>query len=184
MRRFFCCAAEALLFLLPAAGLAGCASQEPQPAPYVQPVQGRYARDAAPNYGAQQGARPGYRQGAAPGAGQGARHQEILYGVVDADRDGRVTRAEFDAFHNREFQMRDADGDGALSKSEFTAPPQKFRRTGARPASGGQGGYAPQPGYAGQAGQTGYDGQAAPDYGGSSGQTPYDAPYYDATTGQ
>jgi Ca2+-binding EF-hand superfamily protein len=41
--------------------------------------------------------------------------------TMDADRDGKVSAAEFKASHSAWLAAMDANGDGAVSKQEFTA---------------------------------------------------------------
>ncbi|KQR56788.1 EF-hand domain-containing protein [Acidovorax sp. Leaf160] len=63
---------------------------------------------------------------AAPLAGQPARPAgghgiDAFLGSFDADRDGRVTRAEYDAIRAQRFRAADTNGDGGLSEDEYVA---------------------------------------------------------------
>jgi hypothetical protein len=62
---------------------------------------------------------------AAPAAGParpaGGHGQPAFLGSYDANRDGQVTRAEFDAIRLQRFQAADSNGDGVLSEAEYVA---------------------------------------------------------------
>jgi Ca2+-binding EF-hand superfamily protein len=47
--------------------------------------------------------------------------QAALFDRIDADRDGSISRAEFDAMTARRFARIDADGDGTISLDEMLA---------------------------------------------------------------
>lgn len=57
-----------------------------------------------------------YGQGPKPGA-----YAQKMFQAMDADGDGQVTQAEFDAHHAGKFKELDADGSGAVSADEFEA---------------------------------------------------------------
>lgn len=57
-------------------------------------------------------------QPARPAGGHGV---QAFLGSFDADRDGRVTRAEFDAIRAQRFKNADTNGDGVLSEAEYVA---------------------------------------------------------------
>ena len=57
-------------------------------------------------------------QPARPAGGHGI---AAFLGSYDADRDGKVTRAEFDAIRAQRFQAADTNGDGWLSEDEYVA---------------------------------------------------------------
>lgn len=57
-------------------------------------------------------------QPARPAGGHG---QEAFMGSFDANRDGTVTRAEFDAIRLQRFTSADKNGDGVLSEDEYVA---------------------------------------------------------------
>ncbi|HBH26579.1 MAG TPA: hypothetical protein DDX54_04160 [Rhodospirillaceae bacterium] len=48
-------------------------------------------------------------------------YAQKMFEAMDANADGQVTQAEFDAHHAGKFQMLDADGDGAVTPDEFEA---------------------------------------------------------------
>jgi len=54
-----------------------------------------------------------------PGAGERFRTQ--FFERLDADKDGKVTKAEYDAARGAEFKAADKNGDGFISKEEFAA---------------------------------------------------------------
>lgn len=64
-----------------------------------------------------------------------------MFQEADADKDGHVSRAEFDSWRDARFAAIDADGDSKLSKDEFQAH-RAQRQAGMMP----QPGMAPQPG--------------------------------------
>lgn len=88
------------------------------------------------------------------GGGSGARHEKAGMPRMDADGDGKLTRAEFEAAQKarneratQAFEAADTDRDGVLSAEERRAwhdamRAQAGRRDGARPRSGPG---APQP---------------------------------------
>ncbi|MBT8455508.1 MAG: EF-hand domain-containing protein [Alphaproteobacteria bacterium] len=49
----------------------------------------------------------------------------VSFETFDADGDGKVTQAEFDAFRATRFAERDTDGDGFLSAEEIAASMQR-----------------------------------------------------------
>ncbi|RYF70835.1 MAG: hypothetical protein EOO29_31125 [Comamonadaceae bacterium] len=57
-------------------------------------------------------------QPARPAGGHGF---DAFLGSYDADRDGKVTRAEFDAIRLQRFRAADTNGDGVLSEAEYVA---------------------------------------------------------------
>lgn len=61
-------------------------------------------------------------QGPGPGGG---RMQGAMFAAMDADQDGKVSRAEWDAFHAAKFAQIDANGDGSIDLAEFKAKRKK-----------------------------------------------------------
>ncbi|MGC3984674.1 MAG: EF-hand domain-containing protein [Pseudorhodoferax sp.] len=57
-------------------------------------------------------------QPARPAGGHGL---DAFLGSYDANRDGQVTRAEFDAIRLQRFKAADTNGDGVLSEAEYVA---------------------------------------------------------------
>lgn len=57
-------------------------------------------------------------QPARPAGGHGL---EAFLGSYDTNRDGRVTRAEFDAVRLQRFRAADTNGDGVLNEAEYVA---------------------------------------------------------------
>ena len=57
-------------------------------------------------------------QPARPAGGHGL---DAFLGSYDANRDGQVTRAEFDALRLQRFQAGDTNGDGVLNEAEYVA---------------------------------------------------------------
>lgn len=57
-------------------------------------------------------------QPARPAGGHGL---DAFLGSYDANRDGQVTRAEFDALRLQRFQAADTNGDGVLNEAEYVA---------------------------------------------------------------
>lgn len=55
-------------------------------------------------------------------------HMSAMLAMVDADKDGKVTRAEADAFRDAQFAKFDADGNGSLNDDEYFALMEDFRR--------------------------------------------------------
>ncbi len=135
----------ALAFLC-AGALPGCASSgNDQAAPSARQgyAQQGYAQQgyAQQGYAPQGAAGQGYAQpGGAPmggpmgGAGRGpGGHLGMLFTVIDANGDGRITYEEFQAFQVRDFSRRDANGDQSLSREEFTAIVRPPNQGGAFP---------------------------------------------------
>lgn len=56
-----------------------------------------------------------------PGRGEGAALLIQRFDAMDADKDGKLTQAEIDAFRAARFAAADANGDGALDKDELAA---------------------------------------------------------------
>ena len=61
--------------------------------------------------------------------GMGRAMMRDVFEQVDADGDGRVTRAEIDAWRTAQVARADTGGDGALSLEEFDALYRQFTRT-------------------------------------------------------
>jgi len=116
--------------------LAACAGS--QPAPSASPQAGRAPGQAAPP--------PGQGQGRGPG--MGGPNREMLFTVMDVDRDGYISVQEYMDFQNRDFTRRDLDADQRLSREEFTAPPRPPMGQGSQPGQPGQPGQYGQPGQA------------------------------------
>lgn len=68
------------------------------------------AADAAPAAAQNQPARPA-----------GGHGLDAFFGSYDANRDGVVTRAEYDAIRLQRFRAADTNGDGVLSEAEYVA---------------------------------------------------------------
>ena len=68
------------------------------------------------------------------GAGQGGGRAGMMFGMMDADNDGFLTRPEIEKMVERRFQRSDVNGDGSLSASEVAA-----MRNGAMGGRGGGG---------------------------------------------
>ena len=68
--------------------------------------------------GASQAMATAQNQPARPAGGHGL---DAFLGSYDANRDGQVTRAEFDAIRLQRFQAADTNGDGWLSEAEYVA---------------------------------------------------------------
>lgn len=68
--------------------------------------------------GAPKAAATAQNQPARPAGGHGL---DAFLGSYDANRDGQVTRAEFDAIRLQRFQAADSNGDGWLSEAEYVA---------------------------------------------------------------
>lgn len=60
------------------------------------------------------------RQGAGQGQGGGGR-AGMMFGMIDANNDGFLTRPEIEKMVQRRFGRIDVNGDGALSSSEMAA---------------------------------------------------------------
>jgi hypothetical protein len=58
---------------------------------------------------------------AGPARPAGGHGLDAFLGSYDANRDGQVTRAEFDAIRLQRFQAADTNGDGWLSEAEYVA---------------------------------------------------------------
>jgi len=64
----------------------------------------------------------GYSEYGGPGMMKGKGGPDaVMFNRFDADGDGTVTRAEFDAGHTDMLKAADKDGDGAVSLDEFNA---------------------------------------------------------------
>lgn len=119
-----------------AGALPGCASSgNDQAASSAR--QGYAQQGYAPQGAAGQGyAQPGGAPMGGPmgGAGRGpGGHLGMLFTVIDANGDGRITYEEFQAFQVRDFSRRDVNGDQSLSREEFTAIVQPPNQGGAFP---------------------------------------------------
>lgn len=65
---------------------------------------------------------PSMRHGKGPSAGHGwAEHARARFEAADADKDGRLSTAEFEARAKAMFEELDADGDGRLVREEIAA---------------------------------------------------------------
>lgn len=67
--------------------------------------------------------RAAMRQGAGAGSqgGQGGGRIGMMFGMMDANNDGFLTRPEIEKMVERRFQRSDVNGDGSLSASELAA---------------------------------------------------------------
>jgi Ca2+-binding EF-hand superfamily protein len=61
------------------------------------------------------------RQGGGQGQGQGGGRGGMMFGMLDANNDGFLTRPEIEKMVERRFQRSDVNGDGALSATELAA---------------------------------------------------------------
>lgn len=50
--------------------------------------------------------------------GDGEHKKGRVFKKLDANEDGTISRAEFDAMHEKRFEAMDADGNGEISKEE------------------------------------------------------------------
>ncbi|MDE1917058.1 MAG: EF-hand domain-containing protein [Sphingomonadales bacterium] len=57
---------------------------------------------------------------AAPLAAQGLRDPAAMFDEADANHDGRISRAEFQAARLARFARMDRNGDGVISREDFT----------------------------------------------------------------
>lgn len=57
--------------------------------------------------------------------------EEQIFKEVDTNNDSAISKAEFDAFHNKQFKKMDANGDGKISHEEMDAGHQKQAGSGA-----------------------------------------------------
>lgn len=55
-------------------------------------------------------------------------HMGMMFEMIDADGDGKVTREEVDAFHEGQLEKFDTDGNGSLNADEYVAMMEDFRR--------------------------------------------------------
>lgn len=64
---------------------------------------------------------PGMAPGMAPGMPPGMGPMGMTRGFMkmDADHDGKVTKEEYDKYHDEHFKQMDANGDGVLEANEF-----------------------------------------------------------------
>lgn len=70
---------------------------------------------------AQAPAAPAARPSPEAAAAAQQRFRERFFRQYDSNRDGSVTRAEYDATREAQFRATDRDGDGALSRAEYVA---------------------------------------------------------------
>lgn len=54
-------------------------------------------------------------------------HKGMMFEKLDTDGNGEVTKAEFQAFHDKKFAEMDADGNGVVTKAEAEAAHEKMR---------------------------------------------------------
>lgn len=74
------------------------------------------------------------RKGGGGQGGQGGGRAGMMFGMMDANNDGFLTRPEIEKMVERRFQRFDVDGDGSLSASE-----QAAMRSGGMGGRGGGG---------------------------------------------
>jgi Ca2+-binding EF-hand superfamily protein len=55
-------------------------------------------------------------------------HKQAIFGMMDADGDGKITRAEADAYRDDRMAKFDTDGNGSLNPDEYIAMMEDFRR--------------------------------------------------------
>lgn len=60
-------------------------------------------------------------QTAGPKPGMAPQRGALFFQQMDADKDGKVTKAEFDAYRAATFKAADKNGDGSISREEFAA---------------------------------------------------------------
>ncbi len=71
--------------------------------------------------GANQSATPAAEAKNQPARPAGGHGLDAFLGSYDANRDGVVTRAEYDAIREQRFRAADTNGDGVLSEAEYVA---------------------------------------------------------------
>lgn len=55
-------------------------------------------------------------------------HMGMMFEMIDADGDGKISRAEVDSFHKARLEKFDTDGNGSLNADEYVAMMEDFRR--------------------------------------------------------
>lgn len=63
----------------------------------------------------------GGQQGQGPARLIGGHSLDVFIGAYDVNRDGVVTRAEYDSVHDSQFRSGDTNGNGTLSEAEYVA---------------------------------------------------------------
>jgi len=69
-----------------------------------------------------------HHKGEHPGKGKkGAMHAK-MFEKIDTDKDGKISKQEWQAHHDEKFAELDADKDGAISQDEFKAHHHKMMK--------------------------------------------------------
>ena len=65
---------------------------------------------------------PGFGRGFGPGGPHGGFGFERAFAEIDADKDGKITKAEVESWQAAQPKVEDGDGDGKISAEELAAP--------------------------------------------------------------
>lgn len=69
---------------------------------------------------------PDHKMGKRPGRGPGMKGPGMMFEKMDTDKDGKISKQEWQAHHDKMFTELDADGDGSVTKDEMKAMHEKM----------------------------------------------------------
>lgn len=69
---------------------------------------------------------PDHKMGKRPGRGPGMKKHGMMFEKMDTDKDGKISKQEWQAHHEKMFSELDGDSDGSITKEEMKAMDERM----------------------------------------------------------